>query len=147
MKKALVVVVMVSVLLLTGCFSSKLEPATSEKVLEYTRSSNYGTLEDTKNYYFITVYANKKIVSGRINDTEYKEKTLTDKEYQEVMDLAFTSSFKNMGSDISDNSIMDGSSQYITLYYADGTTFKTGGLNPTKKEFTKVANKLEELVK
>ena len=146
MKKLLLIVLLTSILLITGC-RSKIEPTTSDIVLEYTSSTNFGTLEDTQNYYYITVYADKKIISGRAKEDNFKEKTLSDKDYNELIDLAFSSSFKDMGSNISDNSIMDGSSQYITVYYADGTSFKTGGLNPTKEEFTKVEEKLRELVK
>jgi hypothetical protein len=135
-------------LLLTGCVSnSKLEPATSDMVLEYTSSVNGGSIEEVNNYYYIRVYADKRLIEGYANLDGFKEINLTDSQYQELIDLAFTKKFKKMGSDISDKHILDGSSQHITLFYADGTTFKTGGLNPTNKQFKNVVEKLNSFIK
>lgn len=44
-------------------------------------------------------------------------------------------------------SITDGSSVYVTLYYADGTTFKTGGLNPINEKFRTLTSKLDSFAK
>lgn len=42
---------------------------------------------------------------------------------------------------------MDGSYRYITLYYKDGTSFKTGGLNPNNKLYNKLTSNLDNLTK
>ena len=42
---------------------------------------------------------------------------------------------------------MDGSSSYVTLYYKNGETFKTGGLNPNNELYNKLVKKLNKLAK
>ena len=143
MKKLLIMVV-ACLLLITGCNLKKEETIKENEngnVIVYKRYSNYGAEEEMSNYYYITVTSDKKITWGKIK-SDIKSKELTDKEYQEIIDMAFTQSFKDIGTDISDESVLDGYSSYITLYYNDGEEFKTGGLNPNNTKYNNHVKKL-----
>ena len=80
---------------------------------------------------------------------EYKDESrlLTDSEYNELIKLSFTESFKSIGSDVTDPRVMDGRSSYITLYYNNGETFKIGGSNPSNTQYRIVENKINSYAK
>lgn len=128
-------------LLLLGCGSSY-KPAEGD-VISYVVSSNYGTIEDINNYSFIYVNSDKTIKSGRVMEKDVKTKKLSDKEYNEIISVAFSKDFKKLDKDLSTD-VMDGYNSYITVYYKDGTSFKTGGLVPDNKTYEKLVNLLEK---
>ncbi len=116
-------------------------------ILEYYIKPNEGTIQDFEDYRYITLYADKRLVWGKKISGEQGSKTLSKKEFNSIISIAFTKKFKSIRQDISDNTVLDGSSSYIILYYNDGTSFKVGGLNPNEEQFNKLVQKLNSLTK
>ncbi len=116
-------------------------------ILEYSVQNSFGSIEEAENYYYVTLSSDKKLVWGKKISGELGNKTLSDEEFNNIISIAFTKEFKSLEKDISDKESMDGSYRYITLYYKDGTSFKTGGLNPNNKLYNKLTSNLDNLTK
>ncbi len=86
-----------------------------------------GPIKEKEEYYFIELYNNKKLYYGLNHRFHYKKITLKDKEYEKIINLAFSKEFNSLDEDLSDNTVLDGQTSYITIYRDDGTIFKTGG--------------------
>ena len=167
MKKSLIFLLVIITLLFTGCDlkknnDSNVSSGKNEKtqptekkyeekkdgiVIEYTITVNGGSIEEVENYRYIRLTADKKITWGRNKSGQEGSKELKQEEYNDIINLAFVESFKKIGNDISDKEVLDGSSQYVTVYYADGTSFRTGGLNPNNEKFKKLIDKLNSYAK
>lgn len=146
MKKIFVVILILGTLLITGCKSKSsdlLQPATKGDIIVYNQNKLFSSLEEKNDYYYIKVTTDKKIVWGKAVSGKQGTKELSDKEYQSIIDMAFSKDFKNMSADISDNSISDGYSAYITIYYSDDTTFKVGGTNPNSEKYNNLVKELK----
>ncbi len=133
-------------LFITGCKSKSknlLEPAKEGEIIVYDQSIAFGSQEDEYDFYYIKVTADKQIIWGKAVSGEEGFKVLTEDEYQSLIDIAFSKNFKNMNSDISDKSVIDGYSAYITIYYSDGTVYEVGGLNPNSEKYNKLVKKLK----
>ena len=116
-------------------------------ILEYYIKPNEGTIKEFEDYRYITLYADKRLVWGKKVSGELGNKKLSSKQFNNIISIAFTSEFKELSGDISDLSVDDGSMSYITLYYKDGSSFKTGGLNPNNEQYNNLVNKLNSLTK
>lgn len=110
-------------------------------VIEYKSFRNDMAMDDSNGVYIIIT--SDKLITWNDNESRF----LTDNEYNELIELMFTESFKNIGSDVSDPRVMDGRSSYITLYYNNGETFKIGGSNPNNIQYRKVESKINSLKK
>lgn len=140
MKKILVLVFLS--LCLIACDNEKTKEENKNGiVISYTSYSNYGTDEDLKNYYNISLYHDKTITYGYKND-KLKKKRITQKEYDKIVGYAFSDKILKLDKDISDNDILDGASSYLVLYLENGTKFKTGGANPSNKNYKKLISML-----
>lgn len=139
MKKIIIYLFLIISIVTANSFkiNQKVTNKTIKPLLYYTKESNFGTYEETQNYYYLELYSTKRIVYGRKLE-ESKENTMSDEDYEKLLDIIYSSEFKNLPHDISDNSIADGVSYYLTVYYPDGKEFKTGGSNPTDKTFAEV---------
>ncbi len=143
-KKVIIsIVVLVLLFISTGCTSKNIvRSGHGDMVLEYTSQSLYGTMEDSNNIYYIRLYDDKTINVGNNNTNQ---KVDVDFEtYQKIINYAFSSSFVNLNEDLSDKGVMDGSKQFITLYFEDGSSKKIGGNNPSNKSFKKLYKMLVE---
>ena len=150
MKKIFVILLIVCSLFITGCNSKKdtiLDPRYKDDIIVYSESPVFGSQEDEYNYYYIKLDANRVLVWGKAVSGLEGEKTLSVSQYQAIVNMAFTEEFKSLDEDISDKSVMDGSSSNITLYYSDNTSFTTGGINPTNKLYNKLVDKLKSYTK
>ena len=116
-------------------------------ILEYTIRPNGSSIKDFEDYRYITLNSDRKLVWGRKISGEQGSKTLSKKEFNSIISIAFTKEFKSIRQDISDNTVLDGSSSYVTLYYKDETSFKVGGLNPNEEQYNKLVKKLTNLAK
>ncbi len=143
------VVSVIIVLLTVGCVKKekdKMEDIVIEEnkngiVIEYKEYRNDMAISDDNTNY-IVITSDKKITWGKD-----ESRLLTDSEYNELIKLAFTESFKSIGSDVTDPRVMDGRSSYITLYYNNGETFKIGGSNPSNTQYRIVENKINSYAK
>ena len=123
------------------------QPAKEGVVIHYSSHVAYGTLEDTKNVYRIKVYSDKTITYGYDSSGKFTKVELTDEQYDELIDYAFSSKILTLDEDISDNDSCDGGYSYIKLHFADNTTFKTGGLNPYNENYRKLVTMLSSYKK
>lgn len=118
------------------------QPAKEGVVIHYSSHVAYGTLEDTKNVYRIKVYSDKTITYSYDSSGKFTKVELTDEQYDELIDYAFSSKILTLDEDISDNDSYDGGYSYVKLHFADNTTFETGGLNPYNGNYKKLVNML-----
>lgn len=145
MKKLLIV--SLAILLTAGCAiftvkKSRPKEFASGLILTYTTMDAYGTVD--RPYYEINLYANKHITAGYSNQDGFSDKELTDEQFQEIVDYINSDKFLSLKEDLTDPAILDGSSTSIIIYYADGTTFKTGGLNVSSKTYNGLVDLLYE---
>ena len=142
-------IILMSLLLLIccACGMSKniIRSGNGDLVIEY-KSSPVFTSSEYNNDYYIRLYDDKTISTGK-GDKISTKVDVSDEDYQEIINYAFSNSFINLKEDLSDDSVMDGSSQYITLFFEDGTSKKYGGMNPTNKKFEKLYEMLYEATK
>lgn len=127
--------------------NDKIEYYKNGIILEYYIRPNGSSIKDFEDYRYITLNSDRKLVWGKKISGEQGSKTLSKKEFNSIISIAFTKKFKSIRQDISDNTVLDGSSSYIILYYNDGTSFKVGGLNPNEEQFNKLVQKLNSLTK
>ena len=161
MKKKLIIIIIAIILLGIGFIVFRLKGNNTEivkleekytykekgTILEYTNRTNGGSIKEYEDYKYITLNANKKLVWGKKLSGKMGEKILSNKEFNSIVSVAFTKDFKALTGDISDISVKDGSTSFITIYYKNNTSFKTGGLNPKDELYNKVENKLNSLTK
>ena len=143
-KKILIILLLLLICCACGVTKNIIRSGKGDLVLEYTSSSAFGNASE-KEVYFIRLYDDKTISTG-YNDTIKNKIDVSDDDYQKIIDYAFSSSFTNLKEDLTDGRVMDGSSNYITLFFEDGTSKKYGGLNPTNKKFVKLYEMLEGLL-
>lgn len=145
--KRYLVVILLAVLVITGCGIKKDEEKKikdSGVVVFYKTYPMHGTVESMENYRYVELYSDKTLKSGTANTDEFEEKKLSDEEYKEIVDYAFSKKFTSLDKDISDNRVSDGINSSITIYYNDGTSFTTGGANPNNKTYSKLVNLLNQ---
>ena len=150
MKKIFIIVLIMCSLVITGCNSKKeeiLKPNNNGDIIVYSESPNFGTREDEYDYYYITLNSDRELTWGKAVSGVSGRKNLSVSQYQAIINFAFAEKFKNIGEDISDKSVMDGTNSSITLYYSDKSTFVTGGVNPKNKLYNQLVNKLKEYTK
>ena len=145
MKKLLIVSLVI--LLTAGCaiFTvNKTRPKefASGLILTYTTMDAYGTAD--RPYYEINLYANKHITAGYSDQDGFSDKELTDEQFQTIIDYINNDKFLSLKEDLTDPAILDGSSTKVVIYYADGTTFKTGGLNVSSNTYNGLVDLLYE---
>ena len=146
-KIILAVIFLLIVVVSSSCGMNKdlIRSGNGDLVIEFTSSPVFSSGEDN-NENFIRLYDDKTISEGT-NDKMHLKQDVSEEEYQKIINYAFSNSFVNLKEDLSDKSIMDGSCQYITLYFEDGTSKKYGGLNPTNKKFQKLHEMLIDALK
>ena len=147
MKKILVALLIVA-LTITGCslMDSKKNKRPKEfasgLILNYKSTEAYVTVD--RPYYEINLYANKHITAGYSNLDGFSDKELTDEQFQKIVDYINSDKFLSLKEDLTDHAILDGTSTSIVIYYADGTTFKTGGLNVSNPTYNGLIELLNE---
>ncbi len=156
MKKYLVILIAL-VVLLTGCGKKEEEkkferPKTlgneNNVVIEYKSIAGSVAGSPTDR---IVIYTDKKADiehTDKISEAENRKRTviLSEKEYQEIIDLAFQERFMTLNNNLTTEQTEGGSVEYITIYY-DKTSRKVGGQNienETFKKLEKLIIKLEE---
>ena len=125
----------------------KIEYKENGIILEYSIRPNGSTIKDFEDYRYITLSSDRKLIWGKKVSGQLGSKKLSKKEFNKIISIAFTKKFKSIRQDISDNTVLDGSSSYIVLYYKDDTTFKVGGLNPNEEQYNKLVQELNSLTK
>ena len=112
-------------------------------LIEYTSSAQ----ELANSTYYIRVYDNKKIRYGMEGEKKDKRKKLSDKEYQEIINIALSKKFLALeGKDIADKNVLDGYYEYITVYEGKKEV-RIGGSNPANKYFNKLVKLLNDITK
>ena len=147
MKKIFVILILFLILSISsscGMTKNVVRTGKGDLVIEYTSEAIF-TDGKNKNVNFIRLYDDKTISIGT-NEKIKTKKDVASEEYQEIINYAFSSKFINLKEDLSDKSVLDGSKQYITLFFEDGTSKKTGGVNPTNKTFQKLYDMLIEAI-
>lgn len=136
-----VFVVLFFVFLISGCNSDKKlykEYNKNGLIIEYRVGSNYGTLDEMNNKYIIKLNSDKILSYGYKNDEELKSKKLTQKQFEEIINYAFSKDIISLNKDLSDPNTLDGSSSYITIYYDNNESKTMGGLNPNNEKYSKL---------
>lgn len=123
------------------------QPANDGVVIHYSSYVAYGTIEETENVYRIKVYSDKTITYSYDLKGNFERVKLTDEQYDELINYAFSSKILNLDKDISDNDSCDGGYSYVKLHFDDDTTFETGGLNPNNKDYRKLVTMLSSYKK
>lgn len=151
MKKYLVVFVAL-LLVLTGCGKKKEEFKKPEKignednvVLVYEISNGSVAGAPTTE---TTVYKDKNMTIKHTNkmfEEENSEKTITlsEQDYQKIIDFAFSEDFMTLDKDLTSELTEGGSVYYITIYY-DGTSHCVGGQNVKNETFDKLETIISE---
>lgn len=140
---ALLLVLFALVILSVACNKKKnnnviIKEGKGNLIIEYTSSAQ----ELANSTYYIKIYDNKKIRYGREEDKNDKSKTIKDKDYQEIINIAFSDKFLSLeGKDISNKNVLDGYYKYITIY-DNKKEIRIGGSNPSNKYY----NELESLI-
>ena len=140
MKK--LVILFLCLLCLCGCNSIIKEYKKDGVVIEYSSNPNFGSMDDIINYRTTIVLFSDKTIKYTKGKNKAQIFKLTDDEYNEIINYAFGVSFSSLDNDVSDDSIMDGNHEAITIYYEDGTEKTIGGNNPTNKKFNKLVSLL-----
>lgn len=141
MKKILILICLV--LFLTACTSKQTIKEESKEgivIQHFVRNDN-----DLDNDYNIEVYSDKKIVYSYLSYDGFEEIKLSDNQYEELINYAFSSKLLSLDENISSDK--SGVSSYVVLYFEDGTIFKTGGINPNNKNYKKVITMLNNYFK
>lgn len=145
MKKYLVILVAL-LLVVTGCGKKEEKFKKPEKignsdglVLEYESISGSVQGSPTDK---ISIYTDKRMILEHTNkvfeeENSSKKVYLTEKEYQDFMDIAFSKDFLNLDKNLTTTETEGGSVRYITVYY-DDTSFATGGQNIHNDTFKKL---------
>ncbi len=148
MKKVLIFVA-VALLLITGC-GKKEEEKRPKKignadgiVLKYR--SIVGSVAGSPTS-IITIYTDQRMVLEHTDKSveeanTSKTITLTDQQYEEVINMAFSKEFLNLPEDLTTMETAGGSVEYITVYY-DDTLFQVGGQYIKNSTFTKLEDLL-----
>ena len=140
MKK--LVILFLCLLCLCGCNSIIKEYKKDGVVIEYSISPTFGSMDDMINDKTTIVLFSDKTIKYTKGKNKAQIFKLTDDEYDEIINYAFGVSFSSLDNDVSDDSIMDGNHEAITIYYEDGTEKTIGGNNPTNKKFNKLVSLL-----
>lgn len=153
MKKRLIIIVPI-ILAIILCISLVLIKPSSKEIkpnegliIEYSTRPAFGTEEAMNNHYFIKLYSDKTLSYGYTKDNNEKKVTISENDYNKIVDLAYSDDFQSLDEDISDPMIADGARLDIKVYNSDNTVFKTGGLNPNNQLFNKLVIMLREQVK
>lgn len=116
-------------------------------ILEYIIRPNGSSINENEDYRYVTLSADRKLIWGKKVSGQQGSKTLSTKQFNSIISIAFTNEFKELTGDLSDLSVMDGSTSYITIYYKNNTRFKTGGLNPNNELYNKLVKRINSLTK
>ena len=147
MKKILVIILFLTISI-TGCGKKKeekVEPVTSKYnlsglVIKYS-SSSVMIYNGDEHGYELKLYADKYITYGNY-DEEEKRVDLTDEEYEEIINYAFSDKFMNLSGNLTDPNVLDGSHSSITLY-ADNKVIKSiGGDNVSNRKYNRLVRLL-----
>lgn len=156
MKKYLIVLI-AFVVLVTGCGKKEDEKKfkrpeklgnENNVVIEYESIAGSVAGSPTDR---IVIYTDKKADiehTDKLVEAENRKKTVTlsEEEYQEIIDLAFQEKFMTLKTDLTTEQTAGGSVEYITIYY-DKTSREVGGQNiedETFKKLEKLIIKLDE---
>lgn len=146
--KKIIIALLIVALTITGCslIDSKKNKRPKEfangLILTYKSMDAYGTAD--RPYYEINLYTNKHITAGYSNLDGFSDKELTDEQFQEIVDYINSDKFLSLKEDLTDPALLDGTSTSIVIYYADGTKFKTGGLNVSNQTYNGLIELLDE---
>lgn len=161
MKKYLIVFVIL-LMIVTGCSTTNQETSNSNsnsKNVSVTKYGNeegiiaqyerYSSTADREEYTITVTNAEGKksllystvSFDGEKLHSKSSVKILSDEEYQEIEDLAFSKDFLQLDGDLTTMETEGGATKYITVYY-NGTSFRTGGQNIDSKVFTLLEEKL-----
>ena len=111
----------------------------SDLVIEYNRSS---VMEYNAPFYEVKLYADKYITYGYSNEDDLIRRDLTDEEYKEIIDYAFSNVFMSLDTNLTNPNILDGEHSGIYLYADGEIIFHTGGDNVTNSRYNKLVHLL-----
>ncbi len=147
MKKSIIVIIfLLALTICTSCAMSKniIRSGSGDLVIECTIKGLF-TDEYNNKTNFIRLYDDKTISTGT-NDKIDNKYDVNPDDYQKIINYAFSPDFINLKEDLSDKRVADGSIQYITIYFEDGSSKKIGGANPSNRKFQKLYKMLNEVV-
>lgn len=135
MKKYLIVL-LVLILLVTGCSLFNKEKENKELAKDVILSYRLSTTESfDQPYYEVNVYADKHMTKTYSNTEGWSEVKLTDEQFQEIVDYINRDDFLSLKQDLSLAVISDGEYSEVIVYYADGTSFSVEGYEITDPVF------------
>lgn len=113
-------------------------------IIEYTNEPQ--SIMNSKR--IIRIYDNKGVEFARENSDVVRTKFISDEEYQNIINLAFSKKILSLeGKDISNSNVLDGYFTYITIYTENSNGIRIGGSNPSNKEFNKLVRLIRDLEK
>ena len=146
-KIILLIVLLVLIIINVACDKKKnnnvVKEGKGDLIIEYTSSPQ----ELANTTYYIRIYDNKKVRYGMEGEKKDKRKTLSDQEYQDIINLAFSKKVLSLeGKDISNSMVLDGYFEYITIY-DNKKEIRIGGSNPSNKYFNKLVGMINGVKK
>ena len=113
-------------------------------IIEYTNEPQ--SIMNSKR--IIRIYDNKGVEFALENSDVVRTKFISDEEYQNIINLAFSKKILSLeGKDISNSNVLDGYWTYITIYTENSKGIRIGGSNPSNKEFNKLVRLIRDLEK
>lgn len=110
-------------------------------IIEY---SNISTSINNSPVYEIKLYADKYITYGVKDSNEIKKVKLSDIEYNEIVNYAFSNRFLSLKKGLTDPNVLDGSYSSIILYANGKEIYSNGGDNVTNRIYNKLVNLLRD---
>ena len=110
-------------------------------VIEY---NHYSCCIANPPVYEIKLYADKYITYGYKESDEIKKVKLTDLEYNEIVNYAFSNKILSLKKGLTDPNILDGSHSSITLYANGKKIYSNGGDNVTNGRYNKLVHLLRD---
>lgn len=146
MKKSLIILVLLLVVIV-GCGKKEEKFEKPEKIgnsdgLVLVYEDIRASVKNSPKH-IISLYSDKRLVIETTNLDGFQEKHLSDREYQEIIDFAFSKEFMTLNKDLTFKETEGGTTSYITIYY-DSTSRRVGGENVKNGTFSELINLLEK---
>lgn len=143
-----IIMVIVGAITATVLYLMRTKTKLTSKIvkIEYSFSSNYGTMLDCAKY-TITIEKDGTVTLKNSYHEDYvKTYTISVDEYDKLA----TYIEKNMKvfdvEDRTDNDVMDGGSSHVKITLEDGKTHETGGANPSGKDYDNLTLEIRNTV-
>lgn len=148
MKKIILIVMTLIIFITVGCKNKeKKEEIVANKynlsglVIKYESAS---VMVYNAPSYEIKLYADKYITYGYSGEDIVKRVDLTDKEYNKIINYAFSEKIMGLRGNLTDPNVLDGNHSRITLYENGKEVYSNGGDNVSNRRYNKLVRLLRD---